>query len=106
MARELIGLEFLQKNEIINKRCDMDAPFAFISYSHDAYDSQIVMNVFKALYDQGINAWIDTANMPYGEEDWKVSATKALIVSLPFSFEAKAPCLRVPLQRSLKQLKS
>ena len=104
MARELIGLEFLQKNEIINKRCDMDAPFAFISYSHDAYDSQIVMNVFKALYDQGINAWIDTANMPYGEEDWKVSATKALMnhnCKFAFFFRSESSMLKSTIAKEL-----
>lgn len=108
MARELIGLEFLQKNEIINKRCDMDAPFAFISYSHDAYDSQIVMNVFKALYNQGINAWIDTANMPYGEEDWKVSATKALMnhnCKFAFFFRSESSMLKSTIAKELETIK-
>lgn len=78
MAQQLVGLEFLKKNEIKDKVCDMGRPFAFISYSHDDYDSQIVMNVFKKLYERGYNLWIDTANMPVDENSWKDSALLAL----------------------------
>ena len=78
MAQKLVGLEFLRKNEIKNKKCRVDSPYVFISYSHDDYDSQIVMNVFKKLYDKGFNLWIDTANMPVNEKHWDESATEAL----------------------------
>lgn len=79
MSQELVGLEYLKKNEIKDKVCDMGKPFAFISYSHDDYDSQIVMNVFKKLYDRGYNLWIDIANMPVDENSWKDSAMQALL---------------------------
>ena len=78
MAQKLVGLEFLRKNEIKNKKCKVDSPYVFISYSHDDYDSQIVMNVFKKLYDKGFNLWIDIANMPVNEKHWDKSATYAL----------------------------
>ena len=39
MAQELMGLEYLKKKEIKNMKCDMEKPFAFISYSHDENDS-------------------------------------------------------------------
>ncbi len=78
MQKMLAGLEFLRVNEIKNMKCHMEDPYVFISYSHDSYDSQIVMNVFQSLYQKGFNLWIDTANMPLNEEDWKISATDAL----------------------------
>ncbi len=78
MAQKLIGLEYLKANKIEKMECNADKPFAFFSYSHDDYDSQIVMNLFKLLYESGYNIWIDTANMPYNENDWKMSANKAL----------------------------
>jgi hypothetical protein len=71
-------MEFLRKNEIKGMTCDMSKPFAFISYSHDEHDAQIVMNVFKKLYERGYNLWIDTANMPVSEDSWKKSAMNAL----------------------------
>lgn len=42
MPQELVGLEFLKKNRIKDKACNMHEPFAFISYFHDEYDTQIV----------------------------------------------------------------
>ncbi len=78
MAQELTGLEFLKKKEIKNMTCNMGKPFAFICYSHDDYDLQIVMNVFKQLMNKGHNLWIDTANMPTDEYTWKKSARNAL----------------------------
>lgn len=108
MTQELIGLEFLQKNEIKNKRCNMEQPFAFISYSHDDFDSQIVMNVFKLLYDKGINVWIDTANMPYGEDDWKVSAMQALMnhnCKFAFFFRSESSMLKDTISKELTTIK-
>lgn len=78
MATELVGLEFLRKNEIKNKTCDPTRPYAFISYSHDTRDAQIVMNVFNMLYNKGYNLWIDIANMPHDENAWSHCAIKAL----------------------------
>ena len=69
MIERLSGLEFLKKNEIKDKTCDMNRPFAFISYSHDEHDTQIVLNVFHALYNRGYNLWIDIANMPHDEHE-------------------------------------
>ncbi len=45
-----------------NMKCNMNKPFAFISYSHDEIDSQIVMNVFKQLMKKGYNLWIEGIN--------------------------------------------
>jgi hypothetical protein len=78
MSQELMGLEYLKKKEIKNMKCDMNKPFAFISYSHDDYDCQIVMNVFKKLMERGHNLWIDIANMPADEHTWKKAAIDAL----------------------------
>ena len=90
MSQELMGLEYLKKKEIKNMKCDINKPFAFISYSHDDYDSQIVMNVFKKLMERGHNLWIDIANMPADEHTWKKAAIDALtIVNLHFSLEVR-----------------
>lgn len=78
MNQEIQGLEYLQKNEIKNMKCDMDKPFAFISYSHDDYDAQIVMNVFKQLMKKGYNLWIDVANIPVNQDSWTKPAKSAL----------------------------
>lgn len=78
MSQEIQGLEYLQKNEIKNMKCDMGRPFAFISYSHDKHDAQIVMNVFKQLMNKGYNLWIDVANIPVNEKSWDESAMNAL----------------------------
>lgn len=78
MAEEIKGLEYLKKNQIKNKICKMDKPFAFISYSHNERDSQIVMNVFKKLFERNVNLWIDVANIPNNENAWDYEAIKAL----------------------------
>ena len=70
MEQKIQGLEKLQKNEIKNMKCNMNKPFAFISYSHDEIDSQIVMNVFKQLMKKGYNLWIDVANIQRNENGW------------------------------------
>lgn len=75
---KLEGLAFLKANEIKKKRCDLDHPFAFISYAHDEHDTEIVRNVFQKLFDKGYNLWIDTANIPKDENDWSEAATDAL----------------------------
>ena len=74
MTQELKGLE----NEIENMKCNMEKPFAFISYSHDDYDSKIVINVFKKLMNRGYNLWIDTADMLTNENSWKKLVRGAL----------------------------
>lgn len=76
MSQELTGLEYLKEKEIKNMKCDMNKPFAFISYSHN--DSQIVLNVFNKLMIKGHNLWIDVANMPFDEREWTQSAMDAL----------------------------
>lgn len=78
MEQELKELEFLNENEIRDKKCDMERKFAFISYSHDDHDIKIVRNVFEKLYNKGYNLWIDTANIPYNEKSWKDEADEAL----------------------------
>lgn len=108
MSQELVGLKFLKKNEIINMKCDMGRPFAFISYSHDDYDSLIAMNLFKKLYEQGINIWIDTANMEYEENDWTESATKALMnhnCKFAFFFRSESSLLKEAIATELSTIK-
>lgn len=78
MEQKLSGLEYLREEKILNKTCNFQKPFAFISYSHDDHDSQIAMNIFKKMYEKGYNLWIDVANMPADENSWKNSARKAL----------------------------
>lgn len=78
MLQELKGLVSLTVDDIKNMKCDMEKPFAFLSYSHDDYDAQIVMNVFQKLTQLGYNLWIDVVNMPYNEESWSDAAVRAL----------------------------
>lgn len=108
MATELVGLEFLRKNEIKNKTCDPARPYAFISYSHDEHDAQIVMNVFKALYNRGYNLWIDTANMPHTEEEWTFSAIKALKnhnCRFAFFFRSESSMAKSTIAKELETIK-
>lgn len=107
MAQELTGLEYLKKKEIKNMKCDMGKPFAFISYSHDDYDSQIVMNVFKQLMGKGHNLWIDTANMPTDEHTWKKSAMDALRnknCKLAFFFRSESSMVKETISKELKTI--
>ena len=108
MAQELMGLEYLKKKEIKNMKCDMEKPFAFISYSHDDYDSQIVMNVFKQLMGKGHNLWIDTANMPADEHTWKKSARDALRnknCKLAFFFRSESSMVKETIAKELKTIR-
>lgn len=108
MAQELTGLEYLKKKEIKNMKCDMDKPFAFISYSHDDYDSQIVMNVFKQLISRGHNLWIDTANMPADEHAWKKSARNALKnknCKIAFFFRSESSMIKDTIAKELYTIK-
>lgn len=107
MAQELTGLEYLRKKEIKNMKCDMGQPFAFISYSHDDYDSQIVMNVFKQLMGRGHNLWIDIANMPADEHTWKKSARDALRnrnCRLAFFFRSESSMVKETIAKELKTI--
>ena len=107
MSQELTGLEYLKKKEIKNMKCNMDKPFAFISYSHDDYDSQIVMNVFKRLMSRGHNLWIDTANMPADEHTWKKSARDALRnrnCKLAFFFRSESSMVKETIAKELKTI--
>lgn len=107
MAQELTGLEYLKKKEIKNMKCNMEKPFAFISYSHDDYDSQIVMNVFKQLMGRGHNLWIDTANMPADEHTWKKSARDALRnrnCKLAFFFRSESSMVKETIAKELKTI--
>lgn len=108
MAQELTGLEYLKKKEIKNMKCKMDRPFALISYSHDDYDSQIVMNVFRKLMQRGHNLWIDTANMPVDENSWKKAARTALRnknCKLAFFFRSENSMVKPTIAEELKTIK-
>ena len=88
--------------------CDMERPFAFISYSHDDYDSQIVMNVFKQLMSKGYNLWIDTANMPADEYTWKKSARNALRnknCKMAFFFRSESSMMKETIAKELSTIR-
>ena len=72
------GWEYLKENEIEGAACDLEHNFAFVSYAHTKHDAAIVNEVFKQLTDRGYNLWIDTANMPYDANHWKMAADKAM----------------------------
>ena len=108
MAEQLVGLDFLKKNEIKNKTCDMKRPFVFISYSHDAHDTQIVRNVFNLLYSRGYNLWIDTANMPHDENAWTRSALNALRnhnCAFAFFFRSESSMAKSTIAKELETIK-
>lgn len=108
MAAELVGLEFLKKNEIKNKSCDPTRPYAFISYSHDPHDAQIVMNVFNVLYNKGYNLWIDTANMPHDENAWSDCAIGALRnkrCTFAFFFRSESSMSKETIAKELETIK-
>ncbi|MBR4343890.1 MAG: toll/interleukin-1 receptor domain-containing protein [Lachnospiraceae bacterium] len=108
MAKELTGLEYLKKNEIKNMKCNMNKPFAFISYSHDEHDSQIVMNVFKKLMIKGYNLWIDTANMPVDENEWRKPAIDAMRnknCRFAFYFRSESSMKKATIAEELESLK-
>lgn len=108
MMERLSGLEFLKKNQIKDKTCDMNNPFAFISYSHDEHDTQIVLNVFHALYNQGYNLWIDIANMPHDEHAWTRSALTALRTStckFAFFFRSESSMSKPTIAKELETIK-
>lgn len=73
------GLQFLEEEEIEECHCQIRENFAFISYAHDDIDAKIVRCVFKKLYDQGWNLWIDIANIPHDGNSWRDCACKVLI---------------------------
>lgn len=108
MIERLSGLEFLKKNEIKDKTCDMNRPFAFISYSHDEHDTQIVLNVFHALYNWGYNLWIDIANMPHDEHAWTRSALTALrtpTCKFAFFFRSESSMAKPTIAKELETIK-
>lgn len=108
MAAELVGLEYLRRNEIKNKSCDASRPYAFISYSHDPRDAQIVMNVFNVLYNKGYNLWIDIANMPHDENAWSDCAIGALrnkSCSFAFFFRSESSMSKETIAKELETIK-
>lgn len=108
MSSQLTGLRYLEANEIKNMKCDMDKPYVFFSYSHDKFDAQIVMNVFKALHNSGYNIWIDTANMPHDENSWKTAAKKALVnlnCVLAFYFRSESSMKKETIAKELETIK-
>lgn len=72
------ALTFLNENVIQNKTCNLDEPFAFISYSHAPHDAIIIQNTFQMLTLMGYNLWIDVANIPYDQNSWQNAAFTAL----------------------------
>ncbi len=70
-------LNYLQKHEIKNKKCDMDKPFVFISYAHDD-NVDVIQRIFSELYDSGFNLWIDISNLPVDANTWEKAAKDAI----------------------------
>ncbi|MBD8913772.1 MAG: hypothetical protein EGR82_08890 [Ruminococcus bicirculans] len=110
MSQELEGLEYLKANkkQVETMTCDKGRPYAFISYSHDNHDSAIVHTVFKKLYERGYNLWIDTANMPYNENDWRNAAFHALTVGkcqLAFFFRSENSGTKDTVKDELEKIK-
>lgn len=109
MGQELQGLEFLKKNEIVDKKCRFTEPFAFISYSHDTHDAAIVREVFVKLYEKGYNLWIDTANIPYNESEWSMAAIEALKIKefckFAFYFRSESSMIKETIEKELYMIK-
>jgi hypothetical protein len=79
MEQKIKGLENLSKKDIKDMKCNMDKPFAFISYAHnEQHDSPIVLTVFKQLMKKGYNLWIDVVNLQRNENGWDEAAMDAL----------------------------
>lgn len=108
-TNDIIGLEFLNKNKIKDCPCDMSKNFTFISYAHDEKDINIVRTVFKKLYDMGWNIWIDTANIPHDENDWKKAAQNALVkvgtCKNALFFRSEESLIREPIWKELDIIK-
>lgn len=94
---DIKGLQFLEEEEIEECHCQPRENFAFISYAHDDIDAKIVRCVFKKLYDQGWNLWIDIANIPHNNGAWIDAAMDALVVN-------QDKCKRVLFFRSEESL--
>ena len=56
--------------------CDVDSPYAFISYSSN--DKEIVWKDVIELQDRGYNIWIDEANIDRTKPSWEADALKAI----------------------------
>lgn len=107
MGQKLNGLEYLKANQINHMYCDENKPYAFISYSHDDEDSQIVMNVFRKLSEKGFNLWIDLANMPHDENSWKQCAEDALMrkeCKLAFFFRSETSLIKETILEELQNI--
>lgn len=107
---KLEGLEFLRKNIIEEKKCNLKSNFAFISYAHDEADVKIVRNVFHKLYEKGYNLWIDTANIPMDENSWKTAAQEALMneydtCKVALFFRSEESMVREPIFEELEMIK-
>lgn len=110
MAQELEGLEYLKANkkQVEKMTCDTGKPYAFISYSHDNHDSAIVHRIFKRLYEMGYNLWIDTANLPYNENDWKKAAMDALSIGecrLALYFRSENSMIKDTIRSELENIR-
>lgn len=70
--------DYLKERKIENRRCNLEQPFAFISYAHEEEDAKIVKETFLNLYDSGFNLWLDLANLPNSADSWKEDAMDAL----------------------------
>lgn len=65
-------------NEIkrLIKPCDMDKPFAFVSYS--SKDNYLVWQDVLELQRRGYNIWLDEANLTKTKSSWRDDAIKAI----------------------------
>lgn len=92
--------------EIKGYECDMENPFAFVSYAHDKRDAAIVREVFFKLYRLGYNLWVDMANLPHDRNSWEKAADRALLhdkntCRLIFFFRSENSLVRPTVLREL-----
>lgn len=92
--------------EIKGYECDLENPFAFVSYAHDEKDAAIVKEVFFKLYRLGYNLWVDIANLPHDRNSWVKAADRALLHNnntcrLIFFFRSENSLVRPTVLREL-----
>ncbi len=92
--------------EIKGYECDLENPFAFMSYAHDEKDAAIVKEAFYKLYRLGYNLWIDMANLPHDRNSWEKAADRALMhhnntCRLIFFFRSESSLVRPTVLREL-----
>lgn len=71
--------EVMRRINIKSMPVDSNQKYAFFSYSHN--DASKVSEIFKKLYENGYNIWLDAANLSHGCGGWENEARDALLHS-------------------------